>query len=46
LISLKERTLNLKSMKEFQGRIMEVMQEYLTAEQREKLLANLSGERP
>lgn len=45
LISLKERTLNIKQMKEFQARMIEVMQDYLTAEERETVLANLSGER-
>lgn len=42
LISSKERVMNLKKMKEFQARMIEVMQDYLTAEQRETLLDDLS----
>ena len=45
LISSKERVMNLKAMKEFQARMIEVMQDYLTPEQRENLLVSLSGER-
>lgn len=41
LISSKERTLNLKKMKEFQARVIDAMNEHLDDDQRKKVIDDL-----
>jgi hypothetical protein len=43
LISFKERTLNLKKMKEFQALVIDVMSDVLTGDERTEVLKRLSN---